>query len=67
MGGIASCYRRAIIAPSVRKVVQQELAPGSRASLLDAGAGEIDSLLPTEWKLVALDFSAEDMRLRQKG
>ena len=65
-GRIASFYRRVIIAPSVRKVVQRELAPGSRALHLGAGAGEIDSLLPAEWNLVAIDFSAEAIRLRQK-
>lgn len=64
-GRIASFYRRAILAPSVTTVVKRELNPNSRVLHLGAGAGEIDSLLPSEWDLVSLDFSAEATRLRQ--
>lgn len=58
-GTIASFYRRAIIAPSLRRKLTPLMRAGSSALHVGAGSGEIDVLLPREWHLVSIDFSSE--------
>lgn len=58
-GKVASFYRRIIIAPSVRGTVLKYLEPQKSVLHLGCGSGEVDKLLPPDWRLTGLDFSIE--------
>lgn len=58
-GVIASFYRRAIIAPSLRRKLSPFMGKGASALHVGAGSGEIDILLPKDWNVTPIDFSSE--------
>lgn len=65
-GKIASFYRRRIITPSVNKTLSKIISPVDLVLHAGSGSGEIDVLLPSEWKIVAIDFSSEAIQRHRR-
>ena len=65
-GRIASFYRKFVIAPSVRRTLSTCLSPDDLILHAGSGSGEIDVLLPQQWKLIAIDFSGEAVQRHRK-
>lgn len=61
-GRIASFYRRRIIAPSLRRTLAKFTTFDSSILHAGSGGGEIDILMPRNWKLTAIDISLEALQ-----
>ena len=62
-GVIAGLYRVFLIKPNLNRLVARHFPPGSRVLHAGCGSGQVDTEITTGQKVIALDFSAEALRV----